>query len=138
MRFSTILVLFFILLFASCKPKPVTKDNKISAVEVMTKLLQGRWLCNKMWRDGKEVNVKKVVGEVFMKFDADNFSLTMAGDGRTFKYAVKQDSVVNFTDVKDYPALKIVSLDKEKFVCDQYYPSQNFTITWEMLTYKTE
>ncbi len=104
--------------------KPLTKTEK---------LIQGRWTCSQMLKDNDVVDFKKVVGSLIMKFNGDKYTMSMGGEERTFKFAISNDTI-HFTNVKNYPPLIIVKLEKkQRFECTQYYPNDKYIIKWVMI-----
>lgn len=134
--FHTSLLALLLLAVALPSCKTSSAATKYVPVKDYSKYLQGRWVCDSMYKDNKSIDYKKVSGTILMKFDKDKFTMSMAGEERTFTFGMK-DEIIMFTDVKNYPNITVKSLEKgKKFVGQQYYPNDNFTITWVMVPFK--
>lgn len=87
-----------------------------------------------MMKGEKEVNFMKEVGEILIKFNCDQYSMSMGGEERTFTFTI-EDKTVKFVDVKNYPNLEVISIARNKntgsLVFSQYYPSFDYNIVWE-------
>lgn len=110
------------------KPTTFKMDKKSQLYQI-----QGRWACTEMLKEGRSIDFKKVSGEVIMKFQNDQFTMSMGGTERTFSFVI-EDGLIRFTDVKNYPNIKIVQLERGKtFIGEQYYPDAQYSITWKMV-----
>lgn len=139
-RFSLSLLLSTALFILPCsaqkngKGKDKPAEPKLGKIE---KELQGRWECDSMFKGDHLVDHKKLVGEILMKFEGQQFFMSIAGEERQFTYALRGDTIA-FTDVKNYPNLLLEAVDKKnnRLVTTQYYPEEDFTIRWVMVLYK--
>lgn len=113
-----------------------SKSSSASSTRPLTKtekMIQGRWTCSQMLKDNTAVDFKKVVGTLIMKFNGDKYTMSMGGEERTFKFAISNDTI-HFTNVKNYPPLVIVKLEKkQRLECTQFYPNDKYTIKWVMV-----
>lgn len=117
-----------------------SKEDKKTA-KAITKV--GIWKAEKLFSDGRPVNIQAVVGEVLMNFSTKKekstitvtdkkgrdkkknvtevvnvFRMEMGGSNRIFNYEVKNDSI-KFIGLKGWNDYRIVRMEKEEIVLEQ-------------------
>lgn len=111
------------------------EKGELTVLQSQMQLIQGRWNCENLFKnESRNVNIKKTVGEVLVKFEKNKFTMSIAGEDRMFTFKI-ENNVVVFTDVKGYPNLKLRRLRKGDLIFDQVYPDK-FTLNFYMKPYE--
>ena len=144
----------------SCATLPLqaqSKEDKRTA-KAITKV--GSWEAEKLFSDGKPVNLKAVVGEVYIDFESKKetttqtitdkkgrdkkkkitevvnvFRMEIGGNDRIFNYEVKNDSI-QFVGLKGWNDYRIVRLEKEELVLEQVL--DNSLMRWVLVPFYEE
>jgi hypothetical protein len=113
------------------------------------------WECTKLQKDGREIDVKAIAGDVYMTFNSrvekkmkevelkngktkkkkvkstiNSFKMEMGGNDRIFEYKIEGDSV-KFDSVKGFNDYRIVRADKDELVLEQALDDSIFR--WTMI-----
>jgi len=125
------------------------KDKKTA--KIISKI--ENWECEKLQKDGREIDIKAIAGEVFMTFTSrvekkkeevtrkngkkkmkkvketiNSFKMEMGGNDRIFNYRIESDSI-RFDGVKGFNDYRIVRAEKDELVLEQDLDSSLFRWT---------
>lgn len=128
------------------------KDD-IKAAKILAKV--GKWECKKLQKDGREINIKAIAGDVTMEYfvrkekvtktvtdkkgnekkkkvmEITNvFKMEMGGNDRIFNYNVKSDSI-QFIGLNGWNDYRIVRIEKDEAVLE--HNLDNSLFRWTMI-----
>jgi hypothetical protein len=128
------------------------KEDKKNA-KIIAKI--GLWECDKLQKDGREINIKAIAGTVTMKFtirkdkktekftDAKGveqkkkvtevinvFQKEMGGNDRIFNYEIKNDSI-QFIGLNGWNDYRIVRVEKDEMILE--HNLDNSIYRWTMI-----
>lgn len=135
----SMLISVMLLLFGSQQAFAQDKADKKNA-KMIAKV--GLWECDKLQKDGREINIKGIAGTVTMKFtirkekktekftDAKGvekkkkvteivnvFKKEMGGNDRIFNYEIKNDSI-QFVGLNGWNDYRIVRVEKDEMILE--------------------
>jgi hypothetical protein len=155
MHKATNLKVLGLLFFSFCFLQVSYAQDKVDLKTAKNLVKVNKWQCDKLQKDGRELNVKGLVGIVTMEFSVfkerinkkmvdDNgkekskkvlektnvFKMEMGGNDRIFNYNVKNDSI-QFIGLDGFNDFKVVRSEKEELVIEQELDDSLFR--WTML-----
>jgi hypothetical protein len=155
MHKATNLKVLGLLFFSFCLLQVSYAQDKVDLKTAKNLVKVNKWQCDKLQKDGRELNVKGLVGIVTMEFSVfkerinkkmvdDNgkekskkvlektnvFKMEMGGNDRIFNYNVKNDSI-QFIGLDGFNDFKVVRSEKEELVIEQELDDSLFR--WTML-----
>lgn len=152
MRIIATTLFSIFLLSAAFSVQAQSKADKKTAKLI---LKVGTWEAHKLFSDGRPINIKAVVGEVYMDFKTKKetktqtvtdkkgrdkkkkttsivnvFKMEMGGSDRIFNYEVESDSI-KFIGLKGWNDYRIVRMSKDELVIEQIL--NNSLMRWVMV-----
>ncbi len=136
---ASMFVIFLIFLSGTQTFAQDKEDKKIAKTIVKV----NKWQCDKLIKDGKELKVKQIIGDVTMEFsvfkekknkkivDAKGnektkkvmeitnvFKMEMGGNDRIFNYHIKNDSI-QFVGLNGFNDFRVIRSEKDELVIEQ-------------------
>lgn len=157
MRIIVTTLFSILLLCVAYSAQGQSKTDKKNAKLI---LKVGKWEAQKLLSDGRPINIKAVVGEVYMDFSTKKetntetitdkkgrekkkkttkmvnvFKMEMGGSDRIFNYNIEADSI-KFVGLKGWNDYRIVRVGKDELVIEQIL--NNSLMRWVMVPSEEE
>jgi hypothetical protein len=138
--FNLSMFVFLIIFLSGEQAKAQDKEDKKIAKSIVK---VNKWQCDKLLKDGRELNVKSILGIVTMEFsiikekknkkivDAKGnektkkvlevtnvFKMEMGGNDRIFNYHIINDSI-KFVGLNGFNDFKVIRSEKDELVIEQ-------------------